>query len=143
MAKYPHVFAPIQIRGAYYKNRLELSPPGAAGTGDENGHETPALLDWFRPFAMGGTAVVTVGNCSIDRNECFDEGGQIDLSDDSVIMSLSTFAEMCDTYGAIGQLEINHCGATQGNVAGTKAGETGFAPSAVITDAERVRAALA
>ncbi|MDR2615591.1 MAG: FAD-dependent oxidoreductase, partial [Oscillospiraceae bacterium] len=39
--------------------------------------------------------------------------------------------------------EINHCGATQGNVAGTKAGETGFAPSAVITDAERVRAALA
>ncbi|MDR3209631.1 MAG: FAD-dependent oxidoreductase, partial [Oscillospiraceae bacterium] len=141
--KYPHVFAPITIRGAYYKNRLELSPPGAAGTGDDDGHVTPALLNWFRPFAKGGAAVVTVGNCSIDRTECFDEGGQIDLSNDGVIQSLSSFAEMCATYGVIGQLEINHNGATQGNVAGTLAGERGFAPSAVITDAERVRAKMA
>jgi len=141
--KYPHAFAPIQIRGALYKNRLELSPPGAGGTGDpETGYATPALLDYFRPFAKGGAAIVTVGNCSIDTKECFDEPGQIDLSNDGIIPSLKAFADMCSEYGTIGQLEINHCGATQGNVVELPDG-TGWAPSPVITPAERVRAKLA
>ncbi|MDR0446366.1 MAG: NAD(P)/FAD-dependent oxidoreductase [Oscillospiraceae bacterium] len=140
---YPHAYAPIQIRGAYYKNRLELSPPGAGGTGDEKtGFVTPALLDYFRPFARGGAAVVTVGNCSIDTKECFDEPGQIDLSSDDCIPALATFARMCDTYGTIGQLEINHCGATQGNLVELPDGN-GWAPSPVITPAERVRARMA
>ncbi|MDR0819192.1 MAG: FAD-dependent oxidoreductase, partial [Oscillospiraceae bacterium] len=141
--KYPHVYTPIQVRGAYYKNRLCQSTPGAGGTGDENGHITQRTLDYFRPVARGGAAVVTVGNCSIDTNECYDEGNQIDLADDSIIRSLTMFADMCDKYGTIGQLEINHNGATQGNVAGTKAGETGWAPSAIITEAEILRAKMA
>jgi len=141
--KYPHVFTPLQIRNAYYKNRLELSPPGAGGTGDpETGFVTPALLDYFRPFAMGGAAVVTVGNCSIDTKECFDEPGQIDLSSDAIIPSLATYAKMCAEYGAIGQLEINHCGATQGNVVELADGN-GWAPSPIITPAEIVRAKMA
>jgi 2,4-dienoyl-CoA reductase-like NADH-dependent reductase (Old Yellow Enzyme family)/thioredoxin reductase len=140
--KYPHVFAPIQVRGAYYKNRLCQSTPGAGGTGDENGHITQRTLDYFRPQARGGAAVVTVGNCSIDTNECYDEGSQIDLANDSVIRTLAMFKEMCDKYGTIGQVEINHNGALQGNVEGTKAGVTGWGPSAIITEAELVRAKM-
>ena len=29
--KYPHVFEPMMIRGVYFKNRIELAPPAAAG----------------------------------------------------------------------------------------------------------------
>ena len=113
------------------------------GDCDENGFVTPALLDYFRPIARGGSAVVTVGNCSIDRSECFDEGNIINLGTDDCIRQLTTFVDMCATYGALGQMEINHNGATQENVSGTMAGETGFAPSAVITEAARVRARMA
>ncbi|MDR0906693.1 MAG: NAD(P)/FAD-dependent oxidoreductase [Oscillospiraceae bacterium] len=138
--KYPHVFAPIQVRGAYYKNRLCQSTPGAGGTGDANGHLTQRTLDYFRPQVMGGAAVVTVGNCSIDTTECYDEPEQVNLASDGIIRSLSMFAEMCAKYGTIGQLEINPHGALQGNLDGTIAGATGWGPSAIITEAELVRA---
>ncbi|MCL2125914.1 MAG: NAD(P)/FAD-dependent oxidoreductase [Oscillospiraceae bacterium] len=140
--KFKHVFEPIEIRGIYYKNRLQFAPPGCGGAGDENGFVTPRFVEYFRPYARGGAAVVNVGNVSIDLTECNDEGGQLDMRFDACIPPLSTFASMCKLYGAHGQLEINHCGATQGNMQGAIAGEQGIAPSALITAAERVRAKL-
>ena len=139
--KYPHVFDPITIRGVYFKNRLELAPPGCGGGGDENGFVTPGVVEYFRPFARGGAAIVSVGNCSIDITECNDEGpGQIELKYDECIPGLSTFGTMCRVYGAQGSIEVNHCGATQGNMPNSKAGDNGFAPSAIVTSAELVRA---
>lgn len=140
-SKFRHVFDPIEIRGVYYKNRLEFAPPGCGGGGDERGFVTPRFVEYFRPFAKGGAAVINVGNVSIDITECNDEGPtQLDMRFDECIPPLSTFAMMCRTYGAHGQLEINHCGATQGNIEDSLAGENGWAPSPIITAAERVRA---
>ena len=139
-SKFKHVFEPIEIRGVYYKNRLEFAPPGCGGGGDERGFVTPRFVEYFRPYARGGAAVVNVGNVSIDITECNDEGGQLDMRFDECIGPLSTFASMCKLYGSHGQLEINHCGATQGNMNDTIAGQQGWAPSALITAAERVRA---
>jgi 2,4-dienoyl-CoA reductase-like NADH-dependent reductase (Old Yellow Enzyme family)/thioredoxin reductase len=138
--KYPHAYAPIQVRGAYYKNRLCQSTPGAGGTGDASGHLTQRTFDYFRPQALGGIAVVTVGNCSIDTSETYDEPEQVNLANDSIIPTLADFADKCAKYGTIGQLEINHNGALQGNLPGTSAGTRGWGPSAIITEAELVRA---
>ncbi|MCL1834584.1 MAG: NAD(P)/FAD-dependent oxidoreductase [Oscillospiraceae bacterium] len=137
-----HVFSPIEVRGIYYKNRLCFAPPGCLGAGDDNGFVTPFLVECFRPYAKGGAAVVNVGNVSIDITESNDEsqGGQLDMRFDECIAPMSTFAMMCKQYGAHGQMEINHDGAMQGNIRYSKAGENGFAPSAMITAAERVRA---
>ena len=141
--KYPHVFKPITIRGVYFKNRVELAPPGCGGGGDDNGFVTPSVVEYFRPFAQGGAAIVSVGNCSIDITECNDEGAhQIDLRFDECIPGLSTFGTMCRTYGAHGSIEVNHCGATQGNLPNSKAGDNGIAPSAIVTAAELVRAEM-
>jgi 2,4-dienoyl-CoA reductase-like NADH-dependent reductase (Old Yellow Enzyme family)/NADPH-dependent 2,4-dienoyl-CoA reductase/sulfur reductase-like enzyme len=138
---YPHVFEPITIRGVYYKNRIELAPPGCGGGGDDNGFVTPGVVEYFRPFAEGGAAIISVGNCSIDITECNDEGPhQLELRFDACIPALSTFGTMCRSYGAQGSMEVNHCGATQGNIPGSKAGDNGFAPSAIVTAAELVRA---
>ena len=101
--KYPHVFEPMMIRGVYFKNRIELAPPGCGGGGDENGFVTPSVVEYFRPYARGGAAIITVGNCSIDITECNDEGpNQLELRFDECIPGLSTFAEMCRSYGAQG-----------------------------------------
>ena len=139
-SKFKHVYEPLEIRGVTYKNRLEFAPPGCGGGGDERGFVTPRFVEYFKPYAKGGAAIVSVGNCSIDITECNDEGGQLDLRFDECIGQLSTFASMCKLYGAHGQLEVNHCGATQGNMPDTRAGFQGWAPSALITAAERVRA---
>ena len=141
--KYKHIYEPIEIRGVYYKNRFQFAPPGCGGNGDERGFVTPKFVEYFRPYARGGAAIVTVGNVSIDLSECNDEGegGQLDMRYDECIPPLSTFASMCKMYGSHGQMEINHNGGTQGNIAGSMAGEQGWAPSPLITAAERVRAA--
>ena len=142
--KFKHVFEPIEVRGVYYKNRLEYAPPGCGFGDDDRGFVSPRFVEYFRPIARGGTAIISVGNVSIDTTECNDEGPyQLDMRFDECIPPLSTFASMCKMYGAHGQLEINHCGATQGNMANSKAGEQGWAPSSFITAAERVRARLA
>ena len=142
-AKYSHVFEPLTIRGVYFKNRIELAPPGCGGGGDDNGFVTPSVVDYFKPFAQGGAAIISVGNCSIDITECNDEGPhQLELKYDECIPALSTFGTMCKMYGAHGSMEVNHCGATQGNIPGSKAGDNGFAPSAIITAAELRRAEL-
>ena len=139
-SKFKHVFNPIEIRGVYYKNRLAFAPPGCGGGADENGFASQRFVDYFTPYAKGGAAIINVGNVSIDTSECNDEGGQLDMRFDECIPPLSKFAMMCELYGAHGQLEINHNGATQGNMTDSLAGENGFAPSALITAAERVRA---
>lgn len=140
-SKYPNVFSPMEIRGVYYKNRIELAPPGCGGGGDERGFVTKSVLDYFRPFAEGGASIISVGNCSIDITECNDEGPhQLELRYDECIPALSTFGNMCKMYGAHGSMEVNHCGATQGNVPNSKAGDNGFAPSAIVTSAELMRA---
>ena len=140
-SKYSHVFNPIEIRGVYFKNRIELAPPGCGNGADSNGLPTPAFLDYFRPYAKGGSAIVTVGNCSIDLSECHDESSaQLELRYDECIPGLAAFADMCKTYGAHGSIEVNHNGATQGNKDDNKAGYNGFAPSPVVTSAEIVRA---
>ncbi len=141
-SEYKHVFEPITIRGVYYKNRVELAPPGCGGGGDANGIPTKAFVEYFRPFAKNGVGIITVGNCSIDRSECFDEDGQLDMSKDAVVGPLSRFADMCSKYGAVAQLEINHNGATQGNHTTATPGQPHYSASEIITEAERVRAAL-
>ena len=139
--KYPHVFDPISIRGVYFKNRVEFAPPGCGGGGDDRGFATPEFVEFFRPYAEGGAAIISVGNCTIDINECNDEGPhQIELKYDECIAPMSEFAKMCKLNGTHGSLEVNHCGATQGNIFGSKAGDNGFAPSAIVTSAEIVRA---
>lgn len=141
--RYPHVFEPITIRGVYYKNRIELAPPGCGGGGTENGFVTPSVVEYFRPYAEGGAAIISVGNCSIDITECNDEGpNQLELRYDECIPVLSTLGAMCRSYGAQGSIEVNHCGATQGNIPNSKAGDNGFGPSAIITAAELIRAEM-
>ena len=64
--KYPHVFTPLEIRGVLFKNRIWQAPPGCFFAADERGFVTDQFVEYFRQYARGGTAVCTVGNCTID-----------------------------------------------------------------------------
>ena len=108
-SQYEHVFAPIRIRGVDFRNRLELAPP-SPNLASRDGRVTPEFVDLFRVFAQGGVAVITVGNSVVDIREASDEERQLDLGTDDCILPLTLFAEMCQGYGTLASLEINHNG---------------------------------
>jgi 2,4-dienoyl-CoA reductase-like NADH-dependent reductase (Old Yellow Enzyme family)/NADPH-dependent 2,4-dienoyl-CoA reductase/sulfur reductase-like enzyme len=106
---FKHVFAPIEIRGVRYKNRIEMSPTSPKFT-TEKGYMTTEHINYFRSIARGGAAVITLGNCSVDIAHAQDEPRQVGIDSDDYIPPLSRFTDMCETYGVLAQLEINHSG---------------------------------
>ena len=124
--KYPHVFAPIRIRGVDFKNRIELAPPSLNLCSPDH-LVTDGFVDLNRSIAYGGAAILSVGNVMVDIADCKNEELQLDLSSDECILPLSRFALMCEGFGAHGSLEINH-GGKDSQFART--GKPAFAPSA-------------
>ena len=135
-SKYKHVFSPIRIRGIDIKNRIIMAPisPNVAS---QDGYVTRDFVDWMRPFARGGAAIIYVGNASIDRSECFDELCQLDLVSDKCILPLSWYTEMAAQYGCLASLEINHNGK---DTAFEAVGHPPSSASPIITASEITRA---
>jgi len=137
-SKYEHVFAPLRIRGIDFKNRLEMAPP-SPNLADREGRVTPEFVEFFRSFAKGGTAVIHVGNSVVDIKEACDEERQLDLGSDACILPLTRFAEMCQGYGALASLEINHNGKDSDF---DKTGKPAYSASSFIASSEIWRAQL-
>jgi 2,4-dienoyl-CoA reductase-like NADH-dependent reductase (Old Yellow Enzyme family)/NADPH-dependent 2,4-dienoyl-CoA reductase/sulfur reductase-like enzyme len=137
-SKYEHVFEPVRIRGIDFKNRLELAPP-SPNLADRQGRVTPEFVDFFRPFAQGGTAILHVGNSVVDIKEACDEERQLDLGSDECILPLTRFAEMCMGYGALSSLEINHNGKDSDF---NKTGRPAISPTSMIPSSEIWRAQM-
>ena len=108
-SSFPHVFTPYTIKGVEFKNRIETAPMSPKLTTKE-GAVTTEFLEFFRPIARGGAAIITIGNSSIDLKESKDETRHIDLGQDDVILGLSRYVDMCENYGAIPSIEVNHAG---------------------------------
>ena len=134
--KYPHVFAPIRIRGVDFKNRIELAPPSLNLCSADH-LVTDAFVDLNRSIAWGGASIITVGNVMVDISECENEERQLDLSSDDCIMSLSKFSLMCEGFGAHASLEINH-GGKDSQFART--GKPAYAPSSYYSSWELMSA---
>ena len=137
-SKYEHVFAPLRIRGVDFKNRLELAPP-SPNLASRDGRVTTEFVNFFRSFARGGAAVLHVGNSPIDIKEASDEERHLDLGSDDAILPLTLFAEMCQGFGALGSLEINHNGKDSDFA---RTGKRAYAPSEIMPSHEAWRSKL-
>jgi 2,4-dienoyl-CoA reductase-like NADH-dependent reductase (Old Yellow Enzyme family)/NADPH-dependent 2,4-dienoyl-CoA reductase/sulfur reductase-like enzyme len=135
-SKYTHVFEPITIRGIDFKNRIILAPP-SPNVASQDGTMTRDFVDWMRPFARGGTAILYVGNATVDKHECHDEETQIDLGTDRCVLTLSWYAEMAAQYNCHASLEINHNGK---DTAFEDVGHPPYSASPIITASEYARA---
>lgn len=136
-SRYSYVFSPIAIRGVEYKNRIEMAPTSPKFT-TENGYLTQKHIDYFRAVGRGGAAIITLGNCTVDILHAQDEPRQVALDSDDYLIGISRFADMCDQYGALGSLEINHSG-LDANFDYNKVPALG--PSAQMMPKELIRAA--
>lgn len=139
-SKYPHVFKPLVIRNVLFKNRIEQAPPGCFFSGDDNGFVTKEFVSYFRQYARGGAAICNVGNCTIDVTESSDEARQLQLDSPDCVQPMKYFAEMCQSYGAHGSMELTHNGK---DTPYENINHAPYSASAFITPAERNRAARA
>ncbi len=104
-----HVFSPISIKGVEFKNRIEVAPQ-ATMLATPGGLATPELIDYYRPYARGGFAIVTVGDSAIDFDYAAGHELSLNLGSDLVIPGLSDVAESISRYGARASIEISHAG---------------------------------
>lgn len=109
MSKYKHVFSPITIKGVEFKNRIEVAPMVPCMATPE-GWVTKELIEFYRPFAKGGAAIVTVGDSAVNWTHAMDHEGQLNLGDDNVKMGLDDLADEVQRYGALISVELNHGG---------------------------------
>jgi len=109
MSNCKHVFSPITIKGVEFKNRIEVAPMVPCMATPE-GWVTKEVIEFYRPFAKGGAAIVTVGDSAVNWTHAMDHEGQLNLGDDNVKMGLDDLAGEVHRYGAVISVELNHGG---------------------------------
>ena len=108
-SNYKHVFSPIMIKGVEFKNRIEMAPtlPFMA---TPDGMATQDMIEYYRSFARGGAAIVTVGDSAVNFAYGKNHEAQLNLGTDEVITSLNKVLEGITRYGATASIELNHGG---------------------------------
>ena len=102
---YPHLFAPLEIRGKVFKNRIFSAPNMLFQV--YNGRPTDGYVGYLEHKAKGGAAVVTLGEAAI----C--EGGRHTPKMDINQMNLNIYGEMSQAikqHGALACVELSHGG---------------------------------
>ena len=112
--KYSSLFSPLTIRGVILKNRIEVAPISVfdLATTPER-HACERDMQFFRMRAMGGAAVVTLGDCIVHPTGV-DSGHlpspKIMACSDDNLPFLTRIADEIHRYGALANIELNHAG---------------------------------
>ena len=109
MTKYEHVFSPIKIGNVILKNRI-ITPPMLACLASPDGFVTREFIEFYKSFARGGAALVTIGDSAIDFEHARGHYTQLNIGDDRITGGLSILAEAIQKYGARISIELNHRG---------------------------------
>ncbi|MEN8905143.1 MAG: FAD-dependent oxidoreductase [Clostridiales bacterium] len=109
MNKYQHIFEPITIKGVEFKNRIQVAPMVPCMATPE-GWVTEEVIEFYKPFAKGGAASVTVGDSAVNWKHAMDHEGQLNIGDDNVKMGLDDLADEIQKYGTRISVELNHGG---------------------------------
>jgi 2,4-dienoyl-CoA reductase-like NADH-dependent reductase (Old Yellow Enzyme family)/thioredoxin reductase len=106
---FPHLSSPLKIAGLTLKNRM-FSAPMSVPEFDAAFQFKDTFIDYFKLRAMGGAALVTIGEGMVDLNRGRSHDQQIGLNDPSCIASLCKIVEAIHSGGAAASIEIDHGG---------------------------------
>lgn len=111
MNVFPHLFEPLYVKGIRYRNRVWGSPTAMAMSFlTPDGFLRNEGIEHFRARALGGAAVVTLGESSVD----FDHGAghyhSNKLGDPAALPQLTALTDAIHQAGAVASLEISHAG---------------------------------
>ena len=107
--KYPHLFSPIVLGNALFRNRIFASPTGYQNLNGD-GYLNDGATAYYERKAMGGAASVATFEGIVDGE--FGKGGatHICLDTPNIHIGLSRIAHGIKIYGAVASLELQHTG---------------------------------
>ena len=112
--KYPHMFAPMTIKGVTYKNRVLCSPITTNRIVD-HGYPTPEGIDAFETKARGGFAQVTFTESFVDDEFASRHEHGLNVYEKHMttfhMESIMTLTEAIKAHGAVASIQLNHVGA--------------------------------
>ena len=103
--EFPNLLTPLTLRGLVLKNRMFSAPTSLAKLG-ENEHYSRENIDYYRYKAMGGCALVSVGDVIVDNTTGRSHPEQVGLDDSSHLPYLVKLADAIHSGGAAASVEI-------------------------------------
>ena len=107
---YEHLLAPLKIGGITVKNRMFSSPTSLAELGPEE-HYSKENIEYYKLRALGGAAVVPVGDVIVDLDTGRSHPQQVGMNDPSAAPYLVAMADAIHAGGAMAEVELDHGGA--------------------------------
>ncbi len=106
---YPHLFSPIRIGKAVFRNRIFAAPNGCQYL---DGRNAPSMegAAFFERKALGGFAAVTLGECIVDSVTGQAHAYQVLLDEPRNLPALSAAASAISRHGAVASVQLQHCG---------------------------------
>jgi 2,4-dienoyl-CoA reductase-like NADH-dependent reductase (Old Yellow Enzyme family)/thioredoxin reductase len=105
---YPHLFEPITIGRTTFRNRI-WSAPNMMSHMDLTGRPDDSMISYYREKAMGGAAVVTIGDTPVDREHAATNPRSFAVTPENQPM-LAEIAKAIHEGGALASQELNHGG---------------------------------
>ena len=116
---YPKLFEPLTIGRIVFRNRI-WSAPNMMSHQDYRGRPDDSMINYFREKAVGGAAVVTLGDTPVDREHAATNPRSFAITPENQPM-LSEIAKAIHEGGALASQELNHGGNTALAAANTDA----------------------
>lgn len=107
---YEHLLSPLKIGGITLKNRMFSSPTSLAELGPEE-HYSRENIEYYKLRALGGAAVVPVGDVIVDLDTGRSHPQQVGMNDPSAFPYLAALADAIHAGGAMAEVELDHGGA--------------------------------
>lgn len=107
---YEKLLSPLKIGGVTAKNRMFSAPTSMAELGADE-HYSKENIEYYKLRALGGAAVVPVGDVIIDLDTGRSHPQQVGINDPSAAPYLCAVADAIHAGGALASVEIDHGGA--------------------------------
>lgn len=110
MKQYTYLTKPITLAGLTLKNRMFSAPTSMAELGPDE-HYSKENIEYYKLRALGGAAVVPVGDVIVDLDTGRSHPQQVGINDPSAAPYFCAMADAIHAGGAAASVEIDHGGA--------------------------------
>ena len=107
--KYPHLFSSLRLGNVKLKNRIICAPTSPSMITTE-GHMTPEMIAYLERKALGGAAVVTMGESIVHSKTGKSHDKQLQLDSYGVRQGLTETTRAIHNAGALANIQLSHGG---------------------------------
>lgn len=110
LRRYPHLFQPMQVGNVTFRNRIFAAPTHHGFAADPDDRLNQWGVQTYGERALGGAAVVTIGEGKLDDLNSTAHTGHVDCCTAGAVQRLLWYTDYVHTCGGLASIEFNHSG---------------------------------